>query len=298
MTVSEMVRFVGKPDGPMVFVPEIGRDVGTFEEMPGGKTPALRYHIPLKCRGPFRPEDLANFDPEKEYRTDSTGYLLCYESITDGEGNRRYCKRKAVNRFPRCNAHGGRLHPLDKVVKDEDIEQGPEDPESLSRYQLYLAKQINVDDLDDEEIMNFGFRAKNGQIFKPKNITREMVNAFTKSMYERSLDKLQSYTLEAVKTLATIMMDDQVDAPVRLKASTEILDRTIGKATQTVKITQDAPWELVLEGIATVSREESRRMRGEIVEGEVVSETNDSVESSSKPQRNLMKELEQMGKDQ
>lgn len=285
--MSDVVKFVGMPDGPKVFVPEIGRELGTFTQEPGGNKPALRYHVPLKCRGVFRPEDLANYDEKKQYRTDTTGYLMCYEHVTDESGERRYCKRKAVNRFPRCNAHGGRLHPLDKL-QDTKVDVEDDDSESMSRYQQFLAKQIGIDDLYDDEVLNFGFRGKNGRIFKPKTITREMVQAFTKATYERALDKLTANALEAVKTLTTIMMDDQVDANVRIKAATEVLDRTLGKAPQTVQLVGSAPWEELFEGIATVSREESRKQRGVVVDGEVVTD-----QPAAKP--NLMKELESLG---
>lgn len=291
--MGDVLQLVGRPDGPAIFVPEIGKDLKTFTQDPGGKFPALNYHVPLKCRGPFRPEDLANYDKDKEYRTDPMGYLLCYESVIDDQG-KRLCKRKAVNRFPRCNAHGGRLHPLDKPV-DTKAELADDNTEAMSRYQLYLARQINVDDLDDDEIMNFGFRNKDGRIFKPKNISREMVQAFTKALYERSLDTLKANALEAVKTLTTIMMDDQVDANVRIKAATEVLDRTLGKAPQTVHLSADAPWQQVFNGLATLSREESRAARGlEVVEGEVVEDNGDST-APSYTTRSLLKELETQG---
>ena len=140
--MSNVVRPVGMPDGPKVFVPEIGKEVGTFNAEPGGKVPALKHHVPLKCRGPYRPEELANYEPEKTYRTDPFGYMLCTRFTLAGER----CDKRAVNRYPACTVHGGRLHPLDKLQKEI-----PEDKEAqeLSRYQQFLAKQIDVDDLDD-----------------------------------------------------------------------------------------------------------------------------------------------------
>lgn len=293
---SATPKFVGNPDGPKVFVPELGWEVGTFTKEPGGKHPALRHHVPVNCRGPFRADQLANYDASREYRCDSFGFVLCYETNKDGN----LCKRKAVNRSPYCNFHGGRVHPLDKLV-DPEADIAAENPgESLSRYQQYLAKQISTEDLDDDEIMNFGFRdEKTGRIFKPRNISRDMVNAFTKAMYDRALTELKSSALEAAKTLATIMNDPAVDAPVRVKAAEAILDRTLGKAPQVVAITGTAPWEEVFEGIAPITREESRRRRGIVVEGEVVGEDGQSdqpssqpaIESSTEPTKTILEEL-------
>lgn len=265
MADADVVRFVGHPDGDKVFIPELGCKVGTFTQVPGGRRDALMHHVPLKQRGEFRPEDLANYDSQRQYRTESNGYLLCYAKTT---ANAK-CKRKAVNRFPRCDTHGGRLHPLDKLITETGE---PETEEPLSRYQQYVAGQISVEDLDDEEVMGLGFRNAKGRIYKPKNVSREMVTAFTKAIFDRSLDKLKSSALEAANTLASIMVDDQVDANIRLKAATEILDRTLGKAPQLVNIQTNAPWEQIYEGIATLSRDESRRTRGEIVDAEVVAD--------------------------
>jgi hypothetical protein len=98
--------------------------------------------------------------------------------------------------------------------------------------------------------------------------------------------------LQAVKTIQSIMEDPAVDAPVRLKAATEILDRTLGKAPQTVNLTGNMPWEeVMIDGIDTLTREESRRRRGAIIDAEVVGD--DVSQDDTQPTvRNLMKELE------
>ena len=49
---------------------------------------------------------------------------------------------------------------------------------------------------------------------------------------------------------------------VKLAAVKDALDRTIGKAPTTVKIGPTKPYEELFEGIATMSRAESRRARG------------------------------------
>jgi hypothetical protein len=261
------VKFVGYPDGPKVFVAELGTEVSTFTVPPGGKFPALKHHVPLNKRGPFRPEDLANFDPKREYRTNAVGFLLCYAKTKADEK----CKRKAINRFPRCNFHGGSLHPLDHIVQ-ELPDSETEDEATLSRYQQFLAKQITVDDLDDEELLAFGFRTASGRIFKPRNVPRELVQQFTKAIFDRSLDKLKSSALAAAETLTSIMLDDSVDANIRVKAATEVLDRTLGKAPQLVAFTGNAPWEEIFEGITTATREESRRARQTPLDVDVIGE--------------------------
>lgn len=269
--MSELVQFVGSPDGPKIFVPELGLDVGTFEAEPGGNWPALYYHVPLNSRGPYRPDQLANYDSTHQYRTDAFGFVLCDKVLPDGDNAAtRLCRKRSANRYPKCNMHGGRLHPLDKIITDTGQDE-PEATEQLSRYQMYLAKQITVDDLDNEELLAFGFRTATGRIFKPKNITREMANGFTRAIFDRSLDKLKGSALDAANTLSSLMLDDSVDASIRLRAACEILDRTIGKAPLQVTINPGSAFDQVFENLFTGGRDASRAERG-YIEGEVVSD--------------------------
>lgn len=254
------IRFVGSPDGPSKFVPAIGLNVGTFTMEPGGTKPALNYHVPLNIRGTYRPGECADFDPDGAYRVDKLGFAMCVGTTAADEP----CKRKAVNRSGLCVVHGGRLHPLDRLQQDTDE---PETEVPLSRYQMFLVGQITVEDLDDEELMAFGFRKADGKLFKPKNIPREMVQAFTRAIFDRSLDKLKTSALEAANTLASIMVDTNVDASVRRLAAESILDRTVGKAPLLVSITADKPWEMVFEAIAAKPLEQG------YIEGEVVPES-------------------------
>lgn len=252
------VRFVGIPDGPKRFVPELGIEVATFTQEPGGKSPALGWHVPLNMRGPFKPNMLANFDSEYDYRVDQFGWALCCRKIKK-DGVEVACKRKAMNRYPRCAAHGGRLHPLDKLLTETGE---PETEENMSRYQQFLAKQITVDDLDDEELMAFAFRKANGQLFRPKNIPRDMVTSFTRAIFDRSLDKLKTSALEAANTLATLMTDPSVEPSVRRQCAESILDRTVGKAPLLVSIQSAAPWETIFDAISVIPSHE-------VIEGDI-----------------------------
>ncbi|AEK07447.1 hypothetical protein PBI_ROPE_1 [Mycobacterium phage Rope] len=238
------VRYVGVPDGPPKFIASYGIEVATFTQEPGGRNPALDHHVPLNMRGSFKPEMLANYDPNRKYRVDKFGWALCTKKLDD-DGRR--CSRKAANRYPFCTTHGARLHPLDRLITETEE---AETSAPMSRYQLFLAKQITIDDLDDEELMSFGFRTATGKIFKPKNVPREMVQAFTQAIFDRSLDKLKSNALAAAETLSSIMIDETVEPNVRIKAATEILDRTIGKAPLTVSVQAKAGFEQVFEAIA------------------------------------------------
>lgn len=258
---APVVKFVGYPDGPKTFIKELGEEVPTFIEEPGGNFPALNWHVPLVKRGPYRATDLANYSPENDYRLDAEGYVLCY-GITKA-GSR--CSKKALNRYPRCDQHGGRLHPLDKLEKQiADDAQA----QSLSRYQQFLAKQITVDDLDDEELAMCGFRSeKNGNIYRPKNVPRELTNAFQKAIFERANEEMRSLVVDAARTIGEIMRNKTNEPDIRLKAATSVLERNLGKASQNVIVSQDKPFEHIFSDIEVGSREESRRNRGIVIDG-------------------------------
>ncbi len=255
--MNELELLVGKPLGPKKFVPEFGCEVGTFTEEPGGKSPALGYHVPFNMRGDFRPQELANYDPNKKYRTDLTGRMLCEEKTLAGED----CSKRAQNRHPFCVLHGGRLHPLDKVI-DTREKVNDQATESLSRYKQFLAGQITTDDLDDEELATCGFRAKNGSIFKPRNVSREMAQAFQRAIYERAHAELRSLTVEAAQTMGEIMKNKNVEPDIRLKAALSIIERNLGKTPQVIAFSDAKPYEEVFDGILSVSRDESRAARG------------------------------------
>ena len=232
---AKVVKFVGMPSGPKQFIKELGQEVSTFKEPPGGKFPALNYHVPLDKRGTYRADQLANYSKDIDYRTDPFGYVLCGGYTNAGEK----CSKRAENRSPRCVIHGGRIHPLDKLIQDEQPSSNKREAESLSRYNQFLAGQITVDDLDDEELATCGFRSTNGRIYKPRNVPRELATAFTKAIYERAQQELKGHTVTAAQTVAEIMMNKTVEPDIRLKAANTLLDRGLGKAPQTINLNHD-----------------------------------------------------------
>lgn len=281
------IRYVGLADGPMTFIPELGCEVPTFKQEPGGKKLALNYHIPPSMRGDFRPTDLANYDPNKEYRTDVTGRVLCYAVNKSG----LKCSKRAQNRTPRCIVHGGRLHPLDKIVQDKEETT---ESQGLSRYRQFVAGQITANDLDDEELAACGFRGVDGRIFKPRNVPRELAQAFTRAIYERAQQELRSNTVKAAQVMAGIMVDESVDASIRLKAAESIIERNLGKTPQVVAITGQAAYEEIFSEITGGPRDESRRVReiesaqSDIIEADVIYDsTDDSVDESTTASPNL-----------
>lgn len=244
------IELVGQATGPERFVPELGCKVKTFTQV---QKKQLKWHVPLEFRGDYRPNQLANYDPNKEYRCDPWGYVLCYGWTKAGER----CNKRAVNRYPRCVMHGGALNSFDQVKKDEK-------PTPTTRYKQFLDGIITVEDLDDEELATCGFRASDGRIYKPKNVPREITQAFTKAIYERAQEALRALTVDAANTVGEIMKNKTNEPDIRLKAALSLLERNLGKTPTNLVVTQDKPFEMVFDAIST--------KRPETIDGEVVGE--------------------------
>ena len=248
--MSAPVKFVGVPDGPARFIKEFGCEVGTFVSH---SEKELDYHVPLEFRGDYRPTELANYNPDFSYRTDVFGRCLCGAKTKQD----LLCERKAVNRAWRCQLHGGSLNRLDRLVKDKEEAANAAESQGLSRYRQYQEGLITVDDLDDDELAQCGFKAKNGTIFKPKSIPRELANAFQKAIFERANAEMRGMVVEAAKTVGEIMSNKANDEKVRLTAALALIERGLGKTPNVVAITQDKPFEVVFDAILHSSGNES-----------------------------------------
>lgn len=275
-------RTIGKPDGPPEWHPEFGCRVGTFtvrhaelDDVRWQSRECLMFHVPRHLRGPYRPDELANFDPDYEYRVDpASGMRLC-ESITRSRQSPfpRECRRKATNRQPHCENHGARLHPHDKA----DANINFKDPAAMTRLELLEAGYIDVDDLTDDELRN-GVAPKG----KHLRVSKDVYQKITQRHFARAQELLAEGLLPAVQALNHIAQGSAYEPADRIKAATYIVERVMGK-TPDVLITKaiKEPWEELVAGVATLSREESRARRqaagpgGDTIDAEVVEPEHD-----------------------
>lgn len=304
-TGREDYEFYGEPDGPVAIYPIVG-EVGTFTQQRADMrlpkdsgTVWLMHHVPRNCRGKYKLTDkyieqynewldrLAEGDqgipqfevgpPEQwleeerllaDFRVDQNDWVLCDGHTKSGEP----CKRKAVNFAGYCEAHGGKLHPLDKVVDArraietprDSAYNNPEVQERMTRYQKFISGLISVKDLDDEELARGQFRDRKGGFSgnPPKQIPREMHDQFVAELFERADMRLREGLVACVDTMVEVASSPVYEAKDRLKAAQWVFERVRGKAPDVVVHQQDKPWEHVLQGITGGSREESRAARG------------------------------------
>ena len=306
-------RYMGQPDGPDEYIETLDRTVGTFidpcEYMRLPKDSGmswLMYHVPRDLRGFYFPDQMPDKWKEAhpdEYealgnRVDKRGYTLCSATTRAGTS----CQRRAVNLSGKCGAHGGKLHPLDKVIHEHRAhlaqEAGPEHgltkaiekrmtprevtPEFESRmtkWQKLLSGMISVDDLDDEELARCQCRGKDGEFHgpPPRDIPRALKDRMVKKVFERVEDQMRTSLPEMIQVLIQIAVSDVYEAADRIKAATWISERMLGKVPDKVIVAQEKPWETVLGGLAGGSRAVSRAQRGvadeeEILEAELVSD--------------------------
>lgn len=282
-------RTIGMPDGPPEWHPEFGCRVGTFvtrhmelDDVRWQNVPCLMFHVPRHFRGPYRPDELANFDPDIEYRIDPlSGMALC-QSLTHSRHSAhgpRECRKKAANRQDFCEAHGGRLHPLDKT----DANINHKDPATMTRLELLEAGYIDVDDLTDDELR--GGVAPRGRHLR---MSKDVYQKITQRHFQRAQELLTEGLLPAVQALNHIAQGSAYEPADRIKAATYIVERVMGK-TPDVLITKamKEPWEELVAGVATLSREESRARRqgagsgGDTIDAEVVEAEADSDDSGT-----------------
>lgn len=296
---------VGKPDGPMEYIPQMGIEVPTFldpcEHMRLPKDSGmswLMYHVPMAYRGYYRLEQLheqyraENSDQLSRVRTTNEGFVLCDATTNQGTG----CRRRAVNYSGWCQAHGGKLHPLDKVVdprrtgmlRDQlgiGAEPGPGNVTSeatlarMTRWQKLLSGVIKVEDLDDEELARGMCRDANGSFTgsPPRMVPKDMHDRMVRELFQRADQTLREGLLDAAGSIVEIARGSAYEPADRIKAATWLWERLRGKVADVVVHTQDKPWEMVLSNISGGSRAASRAARGvadeeEILEAQLVSD--------------------------
>lgn len=309
LTDDEEPPFVGQPDGPPAFIPYLGVEVGTFinprEDLRQAKDSGmtwLMHHCPRPMRGYYKLVHLpteyvaAEHAYVKTIREDSYGFVLCRAVTMAGND----CKRRAVQRSGLCQAHGGKLHPLDKISDMRRagmgnelvraLETRPENLERLTRWQQLLSGMISVEELDDEELARGQCRDRNGGFTAspPAMVPKEMHDRMVRELFDRADQQLRENLLDVVSTMTDIAKGTAYEPADRIKAATWVFERVRGKVADVVVHTQDQPFEHILHAIAGGSRAKSRVERGvadeeEILEAQAIDEDEDDGGWSNKP---------------
>ena len=255
----ETMNFAGRAEGPAEFVPSLGMDVPTFiDERLDLVAPTqahrktLMYHVPPPLRGPYK-------NPIHGEDKNANGFCMCMglafngkrEHLT-GEDDYRDCLTRAVNRSGYCGHHGGALHPLDKIVVDWT---------TRTREEQWAAGKLDVAELDDEELARGQVRMANGSFTKAARISSQAHDRMVKELFDRADTKLRTNLVAAVDAMTDIAKGSAYEPADRINAAKWIYERLRGKVPTEIIVSQDKPWEMVMDTIAGGSRAESRQQR-------------------------------------
>lgn len=269
----------GKPDGPYKFIEELGAEVPTYvnprldllEKSKRG-FPRLTHHVPPSCRGPYKPEWMApkHFSQYGHgYRTDHEGYALCHAEIkqkSDGTTHfkPRKCERRAVNRCPFCQNHGGALHPADRKpfaeTKAMILKAAQINPEKLSRPQKFMAGVMELAALSDEEVTGGYVLDEDGRRWSGDSLTEKFRHDLISEMVRRSQRTIQQRLPDVLNVMYDIAMSDYAEPADRIKAAQWYAERTIGKTPDVVLHGKaDTPLVGILGRIEAGARSEYRK---------------------------------------
>lgn len=288
---------MGDPDGPYTFIDTLGREVPTYIEAredlcaPGAarRFQRLNYHVPFGVRGHFKPSDwpdeflvkISGVDGNGKavinVRLDDEGYVLCHaknkgrEGQKDGEGRKNGsgkliikgapCEKRAWNRTMYCNIHGGGLHPADRKMSKKSVAIAPANRVSMmTRAQQFMQGFLKPEDLDDEEIQGSFIRNPDGTVVKARALGLTFEQIIAKELHVRLNGYLRKKSMSMLTVMVDIAENELYEPADRIKAAQWVAERTMGKVPEViVHGTTEAPFESILAGIESGSREDYRK---------------------------------------
>ena len=139
----------------------------------------------------------------------------------------------------------------------------------------------------DAELERGQKRDKNGRwpTKKPTIVARAVHDELVRRKMSRAYDLLRTNVYKAVEVLVSIATDKRADKAIRVKAATEILDRTLGKPTESMKLDIQGEWaSIVARAIVPIA--------GDVIEGEVIDPEPDEPERTGKELRREAKRFQ------
>lgn len=265
--------YMGEPDGPMRFVKSLGMEVPTFISPRDDLRTQYRnakahknvdYHIPISKRGVYRPESLADYDPDFDYSVTDTGMVRCGGIMQRG----KICQKSARNHTGFCSNHGGALHPADKLFTSE---RGimPSDVTKMSRMQMVEMGIIKVNELTDEEIAKGAIRNDDGTFTPNSQLVSAKINAQMRTeFFERADRFIRENVMDMLGEMRRIALSPVEEAKDKIQAIQWLTERALGKTPDVLITNQtDKPFDQLLGDISGGSREEYRNSQRELAGG-------------------------------
>ena len=187
-------------------------------------------------------------------------YAFCSAPRKDGGR----CSGNALNYSGLCAGHGGRLHPLDKVVVDW---------ENTPRHMRLKYGKLDLDELDDEELSRGQVRKPDGTFSNFAQVPAEMHHEMVRRLFDRADEKMRNNLLDMVDVMTDVAKSPAYEPADRLRAAEFVFKWLRGSTPIKVELGVSKPFEDVLNAVLTGgSRRESREARGlgEAIDAEVV----------------------------
>lgn len=111
---------------------------------------------------------------------------------------------------------------------------------------------IPVEELDDEELAREKLRDKNGKFSGRAHeiVPRAIRKRIQTELFRRLQLTIQEQSFDYIANLQDIASDTSASPTERMKASTYLLERVIGKVPEKVEVTAEVkPWEGIVTGI-------------------------------------------------
>lgn len=123
--------------------------------------------------------------------------------------------------------------------------------------------EVDLSIWSEEELVRGQRRSANGKWMgrPPKVVPKAIHDELVKRKMSKAYDLLNDSIYDAVAVLREVALDRSADAAMRIKAATEILNRTMGKPTQEMKIAVKSTFDEALE--AMLVPEEDDYIEGE-----------------------------------
>lgn len=265
--------YMGEPDGPMRFVKSLGMEVPTFISPRDDLRTQYRnakahknvdYHIPISKRGVYRPESLADYDPDFDYSVTDTGMVRCGGIMQRG----KICQKSARNHTGFCSNHGGALHPADKLfISERGIM--PSDVTRMTRMQMVEMGIIKVNELTDEEIAKGAIRNDDGTFTPNSQLVSAKINAQMRTeFFERADRFIRENVMDMLGEMRRIALSPVEEAKDKIQAIQWLTERALGKTPDVLITNQtDKPFDQLLGDISGGSREEYRNSQRELAGG-------------------------------
>lgn len=165
--------------------------------------------------------------------------------------------RKAVR------ADDKRLKEPGKKQKTVDKHGNP----PRTRFQLYEAGLLKVEDMDDKEIEKGTWRNADGKFNSgrpPKNIPKKFYDELHAERIKRWNRKVETDLNSMRDVLRDIALNPRASADARHKSAVYLIERVVGKVPDKQEVKVDvAKWEADIEGILVDDGEEMEASDGE-----------------------------------